>query len=92
MKRNPTFFVNWDVCRWTVAVAGYEKSWVTLCGFCQPHRSAMGTLIPVGPVFELSAQPNLQELPQLIPTQPTEATIALTIRSLDPSLFTRLIA
>ena len=60
MKRNPTFFVNWDVCRWTVAVAGYEKSWVTLCGFCQPHRSAMGTLIPVGPVFELSAQPNLQ--------------------------------
>ena len=59
---NPTFFVNYEVLRSSVAVRNYEKRWVTLCvsGFvrCQ-FSSAKRKIVHC---FVKSAQPNLQEL------------------------------
>ena len=38
---------------WAEAVLGYEKRWVTFCGFFEPRRWANGTAIVVGTVIEL---------------------------------------
>ena len=52
--------------------------WVSLYAFCEPHRSAIGTVIAVGAVMEIPA------LHQPTRTQPNlQKTIALPIRSVD---------
>ena len=56
----------------------FQKRWVSLCVFCESHRSAIGTVNAVGTVMEI---PALHQ-----PTRTTK-TIALPIRSLDCSEF-----
>ena len=48
----------------------FQKRWVSLCAFCESHRSAIGTVIAVGTVMEIPAL-----------HQPTR-----TARSADPFL------
>ena len=38
----------------------FQKRWVSLYAFCEPHRSAIGTVIAVGAVMEIPALPNLR--------------------------------
>ena len=33
----------------------FQKRWVSLCAFCESHRSAIGTVIAVGAVMEIPA-------------------------------------
>ena len=33
----------------------FQKRWVSLCAFCESHRSAIGTVIAVGTVMEIPA-------------------------------------
>ena len=33
----------------------FQKRWVSLYAFCEPHRSAIGTVIAVGAVMEIPA-------------------------------------
>ena len=58
----------------------FGDCWVSLCAFCESHRSAIGTVNAVGTVMEIPAlhqptedyrrlSPSLSA--QLIPTQPT---------------------
>ena len=63
-----------------------EKRWVTLRLFWQVHRYVLGTIIAVGPVLELPAQPNLQELVvRMLKNLQKLKTIAFAIRSVDRS-------
>ena len=61
-EANPTFLVISPVFWKAVRVKTSEKRWVTLRLFWQVHRYVLGTIIAVGTVLELPAQPNLQEL------------------------------
>ena len=62
---NPTFFVNYEVLRSSVAVRNYEKRWVTLCPSGFVRRQVSSAKRKIVHCFEKSALPNLQELARI---------------------------